>query len=76
MVLSLANRTAMLATYSKRTSTEFAERGMGEPKVGGCRDIRATTALVDPAARIGKILSLPTAGEPGWDRTNDLLIKS
>jgi hypothetical protein len=45
-----------------------------EPKVGGCRDI-ARQRLV--STRIGKILStLPTAGEPGWDRTNDLLIKS
>ena len=48
--------------------------GNENPKVGACRDI-ARRRLV--SARIGKILStLPTAGEPGWDRTNDLLIKS
>jgi len=52
----------------------LAEHGIGNPDA-------ATTSRDNGSFRPRhcneKILpTLPTAGEPGWDRTNDLLIKS
>src|SRR5207248_1137049 len=77
MGLSLADGIALLTTLFPPNLGCLCRGGIGNPKVGICPDVARRRLVSAARPRSGKSCRLwRTAGEPGWDRTNDLLIKS